>query len=263
MKRDGGSGDVNTTDGAQMVKRTDDTCEPVGPKGGDKPAQQLSMSNMMVVVDCEPCSISRTATPPEGSKATLVAWPASERVDSAVTLARPSDPNMATPPVSANGSPPSRHAVTDRTSLTRRREWKSIREQERKAREAVALARTEAHGRSGGGGTCDGKSSQPDRELVCLYEAYREQHLRDMERRLRRLERNSDVWLRALVPVLDNMNHRLAAAAKGGLLARDERGHDGSDDETASATKATTSNLITAAVAIADGATAEATTRTA
>jgi hypothetical protein len=49
-----------------------------------------------------------------------------------------------------------------------------------------------------------------EKEVLRRYEAYREYRIREMERRVRRLERNGDVWLRALVPVLDNLNRTLA-----------------------------------------------------
>jgi hypothetical protein len=75
----------------------------------------------------------------------------------------------------------------------------------------------------------NGGISQADKEVMRLYEAYREHRLRDMERRLRRLERNGDIWLQALVPVLDNMNQTMAAANEQPL--QDFRDW-ASDDET-------------------------------
>lgn len=49
-----------------------------------------------------------------------------------------------------------------------------------------------------------------DKDMSRRYDVYREYRIREMERRLRRLERNGDVWLRALVPVLENLNRTLA-----------------------------------------------------
>ncbi|KAM4064901.1 hypothetical protein HRG_004747 [Hirsutella rhossiliensis] len=244
MKRDEATSDAAATNGtsrAQATKGTVQECagdarEPVAQNDENNPTQHLSMSNMMVVVDFEPCPSMKRATRHRQSKAVPAPQSVEEGSDPSELLPQPSDPSIPTPPVSANGSPPTRHAAADRTSLTRRREWKAIREQERKAREAIALARAEAQGLAPGGAARDGKGSQADRELMCLYESYREHRLRDMERRLRRLERNGDVWLRALVPVLDNMNRTLAAAAtKGELLYRDEHEDFASDGEADSA----------------------------
>lgn len=46
-------------------------------------------------------------------------------------------------------------------------------------------------------------------ELVRRHEQLREHRMRDMERRLRRLERNGDVWLRSMVPLLESLNRLL------------------------------------------------------
>ncbi|KAF4975966.1 hypothetical protein FZEAL_7318 [Fusarium zealandicum] len=118
-----------------------------------------------------------------------------------------------TPPQSAEGSPAHKQTSYDRTSLSRRREWNAAREEERKVREAsanirprskakkLALSKEEAE---------DINSPAMEKEIQRRYEAYREYRIREMERRVRRLERNGDVWLRALVPVLDNLNRTLA-----------------------------------------------------
>jgi hypothetical protein len=57
----------------------------------------------------------------------------------------------------------------------------------------------------------DVQAADRDQEFLKLYEAYREHRLRDMERRVRRLERHGDVWMRALVPVLDNLNRTMSS----------------------------------------------------
>lgn len=103
---------------------------------------------------------------------------------------------------------PKKQTPSDRTALSRRREWKATREQERKTQEARASVRARAKQLAAGLGDESSESMQNvDREILRLYEAYREHRFRDMERRLRRLERNGDVWLRALVPVLETLNH--------------------------------------------------------
>lgn len=191
---------------------------------GTQPGQlTLTMSNLMVVMNVEPSFADdtempvrpKTAPPKESLK---------EGSGASVPLITVNSPSIPTPPTSTQGSPPQKHSASDRTSLTRRREWKAIREQERKARDAMAVARAKAQQLASGGVTYEnGTMSQADKEVMRLYEAYREHRLRDMERRLRRLERNGDVWLQALVPVLDNMNKTMATANANEDLLEDIR----------------------------------------
>ncbi|KAI8722331.1 hypothetical protein NCS52_00376600 [Fusarium sp. LHS14.1] len=116
-----------------------------------------------------------------------------------------------TPPQSAHGSPAYKTGH-DRTSLSRRREWNAAREQERKTKEARAMSpRSKARKLvMTKEETEENKMPTMEKEVLRRYEAYREYRIREMERRVRRLERNGDVWLRALVPVLDNLNRTLA-----------------------------------------------------
>ncbi|RSL60352.1 hypothetical protein CEP54_006802 [Fusarium duplospermum] len=117
-----------------------------------------------------------------------------------------------TPPQSAHGSPTHKKPGYDRTSLSRRREWNAAREQERKSKEARAMSpRSKARKLvMSKEETEETKVPTMEKEVLRRYEAYREYRIREMERRVRRLERNGDVWLRALVPVLDNLNRTLA-----------------------------------------------------
>ncbi|UPK91544.1 hypothetical protein LCI18_002479 [Fusarium solani-melongenae] len=117
-----------------------------------------------------------------------------------------------TPPQSAHGSPAHKKTVYDRTSLSRRREWNAAREEERKVQEARAMSpRSKARKLvMTKEETEENKVPTMEKEVLRRYEAYREYRIREMERRVRRLERNGDVWLRALVPVLDNLNRTLA-----------------------------------------------------
>ncbi|KAM0258190.1 hypothetical protein ACHAQJ_003958 [Trichoderma viride] len=83
----------------------------------------------------------------------------------------------------------------------------------------------------------ENKRNMMDKQILRLYESYHENRLRDVERRIRRLERNGDVWLRALVPVLDDMSRNIktihpSTHAKGGADA-EGRGW-ASDDEVSS-----------------------------
>lgn len=52
-------------------------------------------------------------------------------------------------------------------------------------------------------------------EIFDRYEALREKQTRDMERRIRRLERNGDYWLTSMLPLLTDMHHTLGALALG------------------------------------------------
>ncbi|KAM0439588.1 hypothetical protein ACHAPT_000680 [Fusarium lateritium] len=117
-----------------------------------------------------------------------------------------------TPPQSAHGSPAHKKTSYDRTSLSRRREWNAAREQDRKLREARGMSpRSKARKLvMSKEETEESKVPTMEKEVLRRYEAYREYRIREMERRVRRLERNGDVWLRALVPVLDNLNRTLA-----------------------------------------------------
>ncbi|KAK7402856.1 hypothetical protein QQX98_011386 [Neonectria punicea] len=105
----------------------------------------------------------------------------------------------------------------DRTSLSRRREWNATREQERNGRDSRLGSRTLPRplvlSKEEDDEPRSTTTSRPtDKELIRHYDVYREYRIREMERRLRRLERNGDVWLRALVPVLENLNRTLAHA---------------------------------------------------
>lgn len=116
-----------------------------------------------------------------------------------------------TPPLSPTRTPRRANSTLDRISLSRRREWNSSKCRTRRVQDVVEAlkskmqddaviieAQREEH------------DADRDREFLNLYEAYREHRLRDMERRVRRLERHGDVWMRALVPVLDNVNRTMA-----------------------------------------------------
>ena len=169
----------------------------------EKPAPQLTMSSVMVVMDMEPCLSLDERASLEPQETSLASEPPSD-----------AQPDRSKPLLPGKGTPPQNRDTTDRTSLTRRREWKAIREQERNARDAMALARAKAQKLASGGMSYEsGDGSEKDNEVLRLYEAYREHRLKDMERRLRRLERNGDVWMKALVPVLDDMKRVMAAAA--------------------------------------------------
>lgn len=193
------------------------------------------MSSIMVVTDVHPSpppvegqpsmlAQSLKEAPKESPKASSVDRPQtppspSKYVSAAETTSRPVTPRVAsfnsssgpTPPQSANGSPPQRRPSFDRASLTRRREWNAAREKERKARAIREKAKELGINQEEPAG-----SSPPpvEQEVLRRYEAYREYRIREMERRVRRLERNGDVWLRALIPVLDNLNRTLVDVHK-------------------------------------------------
>lgn len=114
-----------------------------------------------------------------------------------------------TPPDSTNNSPAQRFGFDDRTSLTRRREWSAFREQERKRRETEQV-NTKVQKLAAAGMSYERiKALNPEEKMVKLYEAYREHRMLDIDRRLRRLERNGDAWMQSLIPLLDNMNRNM------------------------------------------------------
>lgn len=173
---------------------------------------QPTLCPIVVVVDVEP------STGSEGSQSEGIASPGTLRPTRSLD-------SFATALMSPLNEKPSKEAElnvtakafqrqqpTDRTSLSRRREWNETREQDRKAREARANARKEAKHLVAAGFPYEHvKALQPDEETLRLYETYRDQRIREMERRVRRLERNGDAWLRALVPVLDMMSRQVMA----------------------------------------------------
>ncbi|KAJ4408859.1 hypothetical protein N0V82_009622 [Gnomoniopsis sp. IMI 355080] len=52
-------------------------------------------------------------------------------------------------------------------------------------------------------------------EIFDRYEALRERQTRDMERRIRRLERHGDYWLTSMMPILNDMSQALKSAVDG------------------------------------------------
>ncbi|CAN8100169.1 unnamed protein product [Discula destructiva] len=70
-------------------------------------------------------------------------------------------------------------------------------------------------------------------EIFDRYESLREKHTRDLERRIRRLERSGDYWLKSMLPILSDMSQTLKIAVgnnKGKEVAADDRPqsrHDG------------------------------------
>ncbi|KXJ93971.1 hypothetical protein Micbo1qcDRAFT_158901, partial [Microdochium bolleyi] len=109
---------------------------------------------------------------------------------------KPSQSNTSTD-VSKPGSP----VNWDRASSQRRKE----RHAERKAyssRRERYLAEARAEQKD----LADRLSRQ---ELVLRYENLKELRTYDMEKRLRRLERNGEVWLRSMVPLMENLNRLL------------------------------------------------------
>lgn len=167
----------------------------------------LRLVPIMVVADLEPrpTAEEQLTREPAGH---VPARPSTQRTPPSRII--PSLENL-TPPKSSNGSPPARNIALDRTSLLRRREWNANRARERQAREASMAA--EAKAKLVAASERLGETVKPlntDKEILKLYGSYRDQRFREMERRVRRLERNGDVWLRALVPVLDDVNQTTA-----------------------------------------------------
>jgi len=205
-----------------------DTDEP--PPVPIRSPQRQSMCPIMVVANVKPSPLpsatvdtspekrdsadSETIKPLSRSKPVGVTFQTDE--DTATRQISPSPTSYMngspTPPQSARSSPTHRHVSQDRTSLSRRREWNAARDNERKRKEAASSISPQPRARRAATtrDENDEKTASMEKEVLRRYEAYREYRIREMERRVRRLERNGDVWLRALVPVLDNLNRTLA-----------------------------------------------------
>ncbi|EJP68357.1 uncharacterized protein BBA_02359 [Beauveria bassiana ARSEF 2860] len=185
------------------------------------------LSTIMVVVDMNPADEAADQVhviPPTDDHGPVVEL----RPESAATT-------PPTPPSSTETSPLQKHGFdTTRTSLTRRREWQTSREQERKQRESNAAVKMQLRQRSTSNPHEVVPITDPEREILYLYEAYREQRLREMESRVRRLERNGDLWLRALHPMLEDVR-----SSSSGL--HDDNVRDWASDDGGAGAGATTS----------------------
>lgn len=214
----GKASQTNTKDTAKADVTTDDS----GPK----------LSTIMVVVDMKPdCEEeddqANNANDDTESVIEMLPEPVMKVASSSIT-------GNPTPPASTETSPSQQHGFDTRTSLTRRREWQTSRQLDRKRRETTAAAKAQLR-QLAASGTYGGMDiTDPEMELFRLYETYREQRLRDMEHRVSRLERNGDVWLQALIPMLEDMNGKTndaIAQARRPSFKDDER-DCASDDET-------------------------------
>ncbi|KAM3511808.1 hypothetical protein MY11210_004563 [Beauveria gryllotalpidicola] len=209
------------------------------PLAKDKPAPAANaqtgpkLSTIMVVVDMYP--YDEAADQVYGAPPTDDHGPVVElRPESAATT-------PPTPPASTETSPLQKHGFgTTRTSLTRRRGWQISREQECKKRESNAAAKTQLRQLTASNPYEVMPITDPEREILYLYEAYREQRLRDMESRVRRLERNGDLWLRALHPMLEDVRSN-----SNGL--HDDNIRDWASDDAAAAGATTSIDRLTRA----------------
>lgn len=173
------------------------------------------LSTIMVVVDMKPDG--------EAADQEVVPPATADNIESATEVSSEAASKLPTPPTSTETSPAQKHGFDTRTSLTRRREWHTSREQERQRREAKAhLRQLAVSGAHGGRAMTD-----PERDSLPLYEAYRERRLRDIESRVRRLERSGDVWLRALIPMLEDVD----SSSGGGRALKQPRRLVANDDE--------------------------------
>lgn len=198
--------------------------------------RQPTFSPIQVVINVEPCPTPEDTPPTPAltySSAPLESEPL-EPEDQVVTGMPPdiSDGSRLVPSPPPHCSPVARHNSLDRTSLARRREWKAFREQGRTPKEvrAAVQARAKQFATRVPEELRDNTQAL-DKEILRLYEAYREHRFRDMERRVDRLERNGDVWLRALVPVLDNLHRNAESSSQENTHERAYM----SDDEAAGA----------------------------
>ncbi|KAH8169766.1 hypothetical protein LIA77_10310 [Sarocladium implicatum] len=135
-----------------------------------------------------------------------------------------------TPPLSPARSPRRANSLLDRTSLSRRREWNASRNKARRVQDVVEAVKSKIQDAARNAESVDEvDAARRDQAFLKLYEAYREHRLRDMERRVRRLERHGDVWMRALVPVLDNLNRSITSGHQPSKIPEEQGWR--SDDE--------------------------------
>jgi hypothetical protein len=178
------------------------------PESIGKSNSNIRLTPVMVVMNQDPsCSEAQPSLPTQSINNEDVA---------PGTLACFGENGNLTPPQSNQGSPTQKYRNLDRTALARRREWNACRERERMAREAreagpVSVGRLDTEDASFG----PFQATKGDKEVTQLLDIHQEQRLYEMERRLQRLERNGDVWLRALFPMLKNIDYKLAADADG------------------------------------------------
>ncbi|KAK7923036.1 hypothetical protein PG985_007107 [Apiospora marii] len=97
---------------------------------------------------------------------------------------------------------------SDRISLHRRRERRTQREQAKRAQE-IAQASSEQLSQQQQPTPQVSEMPPRERALMQRYDDLREQRHRDMEKRLRRLERNGDIWLQSLVPLMEGLSRLL------------------------------------------------------
>ncbi|KAI5464171.1 hypothetical protein BGZ63DRAFT_421239 [Mariannaea sp. PMI_226] len=135
-------------------------------------------------------------------------------VDGADRSSKQSSIDLPSSKTSSIELPTGKRASMDYASISRRREWNTIREQDRRNRDSrlgsrslpkpLVLPKEDPE---------EGKSPASERDVIRRYDVYREYRFREMERRVRRLERNGDIWLRTLVPVLENLNRTLSGSS--------------------------------------------------
>ncbi|KAJ2902420.1 uncharacterized protein MKZ38_000609 [Zalerion maritima] len=254
-------------------------------RGPRRTKSDLSLTPLMVIADVTPISPPRTkkSSPQLGRK---------RSVAGTTTSSGPTPPES--PPPLPSGERlrlvrPSASLPLDRTSLSRRREWREmqtqghrdichksdpsghnttnsnsvstststfISQQQRQQYSPETQSIRELRPKTSGGplrphrrgrfselADSHGSITTLSRsELLFRYESLRDRHMKDTERRLRRLEKNGDVWLKSIAPLLENLNKTLSglearrssgggrSAAAGGESG-DNIGSESSDDE--------------------------------
>ncbi|KAK8042170.1 hypothetical protein PG993_006693 [Apiospora rasikravindrae] len=159
--------------------------------------------------------------PVEEDRESFISEPTSQSHNSSIPQDRPSALHAPPPPRQGQPSPPaqqrssikdfgqSKHTPSsDRISLHRRRERRTQREQDRRARE-IAQASSEQLSQQQQQAPQASDMPSRERDLMRKYDELREQRHRDMEKRLRRLERNGDVWIQSLVPLMEGLSRLL------------------------------------------------------
>ncbi|KAK8048701.1 hypothetical protein PG994_010431 [Apiospora phragmitis] len=118
------------------------------------------------------------------------------------------EPSAPTTDRSSSSSQLSFVTGSDRISLHRRRERRTQQEQARRA-QVIAQASSEQLSQQQQQTPQVSEMSARERDLIRRYDNLREHRHRDMEKRLRRLERNGDVWLKSLVPLMEGLSRLL------------------------------------------------------
>ncbi|KAK8089951.1 hypothetical protein PG997_004912 [Apiospora hydei] len=156
-------------------------------------------------------SAGRTSSDTPATRPVVVPVPTSVGGTGKLTTSQPPPGEEVSVPTTDRSSSSSQLSFvtgSDRISLHRRRERRTQREQARRAREIAQASSEQLSQRQQQVPQASGMPPR-ERDLMRKYDDLREQRHRDMEKRLRRLERNGDVWIQSLVPLMEGLSRLL------------------------------------------------------